>query len=299
MTMLLAHAGGPVLTPIEVVPALLLAGAYARRVRTLARTPRAVPGWRQVCLYGGVALLIVTLTSPISHLAEELFWVHMAEHLLIADLAALLLVLGMTGPVLAPVLRARALGWLRVLAHPLVALTLWVANLYVWHLPFLYEGALGREWVHALEHATFVGFGAAVWMALLGPLPKPLWFGNVARLLYVLAVRLLGAALANVILWHERPLYPDYRDGERYWGITPQSDQVLAGAVMMVEGSLITLGLFAWLFMRAAREGEERQQLLDLARARGVELDERRAARAVAAGRAAELRARLETGRAP
>ncbi len=63
---------------------------------------------------------------------------------------------------------------------------------------------------------------------------------------------------------------------------------------MMVEGSLVTLGLFAWLFIRAAREGEERQELLDLAAAGGVPLDEARATRAVAAGRGAELRGRIE-----
>jgi len=65
---------------------------------------------------------------------------------------------------------------------------------------------------------------------------------------------------------------------------------------MMVEGSLLTLVLFGWLFLKAAREGEERQELLDLAAARGVELDSKRAARAVAAGRGADLRRRLEAG---
>jgi putative membrane protein len=63
----------------------------------------------------------------------------------------------------------------------------------------------------------------------------------------------------------------------------------------MVEGSLLTIGLFCWLFLRAAREGEERQELLDLAAERGVALDERRAARAVAAGRGEDLRRRIET----
>ena len=64
---------------------------------------------------------------------------------------------------------------------------------------------------------------------------------------------------------------------------------------MMVEESFLTLGLFCWLFLRAAREGEERQDLLDFARANGLELSEARAARAVAAGRGAELRRRLES----
>jgi hypothetical protein len=65
---------------------------------------------------------------------------------------------------------------------------------------------------------------------------------------------------------------------------------------MMIEGSVLTLVLFAWLFLRTAREGEERQELLDLAAARGVELSDARAARAVAAGRGAELRERIERG---
>jgi cytochrome c oxidase assembly factor CtaG len=132
-----------------------------------------------------------------------------------------------------------------------------------------------------------------MWMALLGPLPKPAWFGNLARLLYVVAVRLLGTILANVIVWDDQILYREYAAGERAWGITPHADQVAAGAVMMVEGSIVTICLFGWLFLRAAKEGEERQALLDLAAAHGVELDERRAARAVAAGRGAELRARI------
>jgi putative membrane protein len=293
----LAHLGGPVLAPVQLGPIFLVALLYAKRVRTLARTPRAVPAWRQACFFGGLALIVVTLASPIGHVAEELFWVHMAEHLLIADVGALLLVLGLTGPMLAPVLRIRWLGWLRVFSHPLVALPVWALDLYVWHLPAFYQAAVKHPGIHAVEHFAFVSFGAAMWMALLGPLPKPAWFGNAARLGYILAVRLLGAILANVILWDDRILYRDYGSGERYWGISPHGDQVAAGGVMMVEGSIVTILLFGWLFLRAAREGEERQELLDLASARGVELEERRATRAVAAGRGAELRDRIEHGR--
>ena len=62
---------------------------------------------------------------------------------------------------------------------------------------------------------------------------------------------------------------------------------------MMVEGSLVTIGLFCWLFLRAARETDERQDLLELAQAHGVELSEQRAGRAVAAGRGDELRERI------
>ena len=294
MSVVLAHLGGPVFAPAQVVVPAIVGVLYARRVRTLAGTARAVPGWRQACFMGGLATIVITLTSPVGHVADELFWVHMAEHLPIADLAALLLVLGMTGPLLAPALRVPWLGWLRVFTHPLVALPLWALDLYVWHTRVLYEAAIEHAWVHALEHAMFVGFGVAMWMALLGPLPRPAWFGNLAKLLYILGVRLLGAVLANVLVWSGEPIYPHYAAGERIWHLKPITDQITGGAIMMIEGSIVTVCLFGWLFVRAAREGEERQELLDLADRRGVALDERRAARAVAAGRGAELRERIE-----
>jgi putative membrane protein len=281
--------------PLQLAPAVLAAVAYGVRARTLARRGAPVPAWRPWCWYGGLALMAVTLSSPIAVISDELFAVHMVEHLLIADLGALLLVLGLTGPVLAPLLRLRELRWLHVLAHPAVALPLWAVNFYVWHLPALYQGAVEHDSVHALEHLLFVTCGAAMWMALLGPLPKPTWFGNLARLGYVVAVRLIETVLANVLLWSGTVLYPRYAAGERRWHVSPLADQSTAGAIMMVEGSLVTIGLLCWLFLRAARETEERDALTELAAAHGVELDPRRAARAVAAGRGRALRERILT----
>jgi cytochrome c oxidase assembly factor CtaG len=219
----------------------------------------------------------------------------MIEHLLMGDLAALLIVLGLTGPLLAPVLRIGFFDRLRVLAHPLVALPLWAINLYVWHLPFLYQAALRHPGVHALEHAMFIACGVNMWMCLFGPLPMPRWFGNLAKLGYIVCVRLIGTVLGNLFLWSGTVFYPFYLHGDASHHISPLADQNVAGAIMMVEESILTLCLLCWLFLRAAREGEERQQLLDYARLHGVELSEARAARAVAAGRGAELRRRLET----
>jgi cytochrome c oxidase assembly factor CtaG len=291
---LIAHVGGPVLAPLELAPLALAAILYARRARTLAERGKPVPGWRQWCFHGGLAIIAVALLSPLSHVADELFLAHMAEHLLIADIGALLIVLGLTGPVLAPVLRIRWLGWIRAFAHPLAALPLWAASLYFWHIPGFHEAALESPAVHALQHACFLGLGVLMWMPLFGPLPQPVWFGNFAKLLYIVAVRLIGAVLGNVLVWSGDVAYDAYAPGEAEWDISPLTDQTVAGGIMMVEGSLLTLGLFCWLFLRAAREGEERQELLELAAERGVPLDERRATRAVHAGRGDELRARIE-----
>ena len=280
--------------PLQLAPALAFGAMYLVRARHLAALGRPVPQWRQVCFYGGLALIAITLVSPLAGLADELFWAHMAEHLLLADLGALLLVLGLTGQLLAPLLRTTALGWLRHLAHPVPAFGLWAANLFFWHLVGPHEAAVRDDVVHALQHMLFVGFGINMWMALLGPLPKPAWFQNFAKLLYIVVVRLTSTVLANVFVWSNDAFFGVYAEGERANDITPHTDQVVAGSIMMVEGSLLTICLFGWLFLRSASEGQERQELIDLAAAGGVALDERRAARAVSAGRGSELRQRIE-----
>jgi putative membrane protein len=283
---------------LQLTPATIAGILYALRAHRLAGTPRAVPGWRRACFIGGLCLIVATLTA-MGSLADDLFWAHMVEHLVIGDLGTLLLVLGLTGPVLAPVLRIGFFDRLRVLAHPAAAFPLWAVNLYLWHVPLFHEAAVRHDVVHALQHFCFVAFGFNMWMALLGPLPKPVWFGNLARLIYIIAVRLTGAVLGNVFVFGGHVFFKVYAAGERAHGISPGADQNAAGAVMMVEGSILTLLLFGWLFARAAREGEERQELLDLAAARGVELTPERAGRAVAAGRGAELRRRIESGSSP
>jgi cytochrome c oxidase assembly factor CtaG len=274
--------------------ALLYWVPYRRRAGRLAREGRSVPRWRQWCFAGGLLVLLAALSTPLGVLSDKLLVAHMVEHLLIGDIAALLIVLGLTGPMIAPLLRIGAIARLRVLAHPLVAVPVWALDLYLWHIPVLYQAALRSEGIHALEHACFLLAGIAMWMALLGPLPKPTWFGNLGRLGYIIAVRLIESVLGNIMLWSHTVFYPYYLSHEAAYGISPLQDQIDAGAVMMIEGSILTILLFAWLFMRAASQSEERQELLDFAHAHHLELDDARAARAVAAGRGEELRRRLE-----
>src|SRR5687768_802367 len=283
--------------PLQIAPALAFGVMYLVRARRLAAGGKPVPGWRQACFFSGLGLIVLTLVSPLGGLADELFAAHMAEHLLIADIGALLVVLGLTGQLLAPLLRTTALGWLRHLAHPVPACGLWAADLFFWHLAGPHEAAVNDAVVHALQHMLFVGFGINMWMALLGPLPKPAWFGNFAKLLYIVVVRLTSTVLANVFVWSNDAFFDVYAGGERAHGISPHTDQVIAGSTMMIEGSILTICLFGWLFLRSAREGQERQELLDFAAAGGVALEERRAARAVSAGRGGELRRRIEEDR--
>ena len=269
---------------LQLAPAALVGFLYARRARRLARRGTPVPLARRLSFALGIALYLVAVSPPLERIGEtRLFAAHMLQHVVLGDLAALALVLGLTGPMLRPLLALPPVDKLRVLAHPLVALPLWALNLYVWHLPALYEGALRHDVLHALEHACFLGFGMLMWAPVVEVLPGPAWFGTGWKLGYVVAVRGIEGVLGNVFFWAGAPVYGTYADAPRLWGISALADQGYAGGVMMVEGSLVTLCALAWLFLRLAAEGELRQELLE----RG--LDRRSVDRAVRYGRGQEL----------
>src|SRR5262245_49668438 len=124
MTVPNAHVAGD-FAPLELLPLLLAAALYAKRSSTLAARGRPLPLWRQICFAAGLLTIVVALVSPLGHISEELVIAHMGEHLLLGDIATLLLVLGLTGPLLQPILAIPVFDRLRILAHPLVALPLW------------------------------------------------------------------------------------------------------------------------------------------------------------------------------
>jgi cytochrome c oxidase assembly factor CtaG len=283
---MLAHSAGTTWSfePLQLVPLALGAALYAKRVRTLSRRGTPVAWWRPVLFGLGVVLIAVSLVSPVAELGEtESFAFHMVQHLLLGDLAPLCIVAGLTGPILRPLLSVRAIRALRFLAHPLVALPLWTVNLLLWHLPFFWEAALRHQAVHALEHVSFFTAGALMWAAVIEVLPGPEWFGTAAKMGYVVVVRIVSTILGNVFVWAGTPFYAIYEDAHRPFGLSAEADQGIAGAIMMIEGSLVTIAVLAWLFLRLAEEGELRQELLE----RG--LDPRSVRRAVRYGRGQEL----------
>jgi cytochrome c oxidase assembly factor CtaG len=250
--------------PGQLAPVAVAAALYARRAWTLRRRGRAVPAAKVLGFGGGLAVLVLALVSPVDTIGESrLFSVHMVQHLLIGDLAPLLLTLGLSGPLLRPLLVPRVVQRARVLAHPLVALPLWASNLSVWHLPRLYDAALRHDSVHALQHTCFLAGGFLLWTSLLGPLPGPRWFDRGARLGGLAFVWVVGAALANVFLWSDRAYYAPYVAAPRTWGLSPLGDQRAGGGVMLVEMMLVGAVVFVVLGLRWLDEAERRQRRLD------------------------------------
>lgn len=242
---------------------LIAVGAvlYISRAKTLGKR---LPRWRAVCFAAGLAALAFAGASPIDAIGESgLFSVHMLQHMLIGDLAALLLVLGVTGPILQPALQFRVVQRLRALTHPMTACAIWAAILIGWHIPVLYEAALGNPVVHAAEHASFVLAGVLMWAPILETLPAPEWFGTGAKLAYVGGIRTVDAILANAFWWAGTPFYGSYETTAPLWGVSALEDQGYAGTVMMAWTGTVTLIVAGVLFFRMAREGELRQELIE------------------------------------
>jgi cytochrome c oxidase assembly factor CtaG len=281
----------------EFLPPLLAGGMYvplyAKRAWTLKREGRPVPLWRVVSFMSAVIVVVAIQLPPLDTVADEVLLAHMVQHLILGEICSLFIVLGLTGPMLAPLLHWRVTRPLRVLTNPVLALALWAINLYTWHLPLFYQLAIRHDLIHALEHASLLWFGVVLWLAVLGPLPKPAWFEGWGGVGYVAGIRLVGALLGNIFIWTQTVFYPVYKASDGRWGLNPVSDQNLAGGAMDIVQILLTTFLVCYLFMRFAARDEERQSLMDLAAERGIELSNERATRAAVAGTSGRLRERL------
>jgi cytochrome c oxidase assembly factor CtaG len=250
--------------PLEITVIAAVGALYWRRARTLASRGRAVSRLRAASFAAGLLTIFFALASPLDTIGEErLFSVHMVQHLLLGDVAALLLVLGLDGRLLRPLLRFRLVHRLRFLAHPLVALPLWALNFVVWHLPALFDAALRNDAIHALQHSLFVACGMLLWAALLEPLPGPAWFTAGWKVPYVVGMWLVMLALSQVFIWSNHVYYAPYTHDATLWGLSHLADQRAGGGVMLVESMFTMLPALVWALLHVLRESEARQRLLD------------------------------------
>ncbi|MBK8294750.1 MAG: cytochrome c oxidase assembly protein [Solirubrobacterales bacterium] len=296
LTPVLGELSANAVAGLELIPLTAAVVFYWHRAMTLSWAGRPVPIWRQVCFGTGLFLASFVLFSPWGYLAEELVIAHMVEHLIIGDIASLFLVLGLTRSILQPILAIKIFDRLQFLVNPYIAFPLWAINLFFWHIPVMYDSAYGGAVLHGLEHATFLGFGALMWMPVFGPLPTPTWFGPGWKVVYIVIVRFTAALLGNILMWTQVTLYNNYDAGHLKWGISAIQDQSTAGVIMMIEGTFLILGVLAYTFFEAAKQSTQKQELMDLAHNEGAILDEARAERAVKAGHADLLEKRILAG---
>jgi putative membrane protein len=249
-------------------PILIPIGAYVwlyvRRFREVRRSsgPRGAGARQLGAFIASLVVILVALVSPLDGLGEDyLFSAHMVQHLLLGDIAPLFMLLALSRVIMRPLTRRlqaveRALG---PLAHPASALVLWLALVYLWHIPSLYDSALEHPTVHALQHVSFFTAGTLVWWPLIQPVPMRHRLAGMWTFGYIGAAKLGLASLGMYLTWTSSVAYTYYEHVPRIWGLNAISDQNVGGAIMMVEQSVVLVTVLAVLFGRMLAQSEQDQ----------------------------------------
>jgi cytochrome c oxidase assembly factor CtaG len=205
----------------------------------------------------------VALVSPVDYLGEHyLFSMHMVQHILLGDIAPLLLLISLSRVIMRPVTRRltrieRALG---PFGSPVAFIAVWFALLYLWHIPALYDAALRNSAVHALEHACFFAAGVAVWWPLIQPVPMRRRLTGVQPLMYIFAAKVGLAVLGIYLAWSQTLAYDWYAHVPRIWGLSAIEDQNAGGAIMLVEQSIVLVIVMVVLLARMLDQSEEEER---------------------------------------
>ena len=244
----------------------LLAYLYARAVRVLGRRGYRVPAPQQAFWWLGWVALASAFFSPLDTQAQKVIWAHMAQHVLMADVAVPLLLIGVRNPVLqfylprsilVPLAHRRRLRALfRKARSPMWAIPLYTVVLYGWHLGPTFTAALRNDFVHGLQHQSFIAFSALIWWPLIEPqhrrMPGHLW-----KIPYIVGARLPTIFLGMGFVVAQTPFYSGfYGTGTRAGGISPIVDQQIGGSLMMVVDVITLMAVLGVVFFRAARDDD-------------------------------------------
>ena len=244
-----------------------LVGLYVPRWRTVRREhgAQAAPVFRLLLALTSALLLLTALVSPLDALAEQSIASHMVQHVILLDLVPVCLMLSLTKVLLRPLTRRvtaveRAVG---PLAHPAFAAALYVAMMWIWHIPALYDAALETGTVHALEHVAFLSAGLLYWWHLLSPIRSRFQRNAMGPVTYMLSTKLAVGILGIALTFAPDSVYSYYERRTPVLGLSVTSDQQLAGAIMALEQSLVMGVALAFLLVRALERSEREERRRD------------------------------------
>jgi putative membrane protein len=256
------------LVPIIVATAWYFIGLFRARSEGKGRlVPRSAP----VYFAGGMIVLVIALQSPIDTISDDLFSVHMVQHLLLMLAAPPLLVVSKC-----PILFLRALprparksvarfwgrsdiSWLYdALMHPLLVWTSFCGAFVFWHSPGPYQWALEDERVHIVEHLSFFLTSLAFWSIVLARPGTRRRLGYGPTLLFVVSTAVLSGLPGALMIFAPRPLYPGHAQGVAKWGLTLLEDQQIAGLIMWIPAGAAYILAVVVVFLEWMRHAEVR-----------------------------------------
>ncbi|MGI8854437.1 MAG: cytochrome c oxidase assembly protein, partial [Thermomicrobiales bacterium] len=245
--------GGPLsfqFNPVIWLALILVGAAYFYATGIVEqRDPEAVTPRTLWFFLGGLFVIFIALQSPIDKYADNAFWVHMIQHLLLILAAPPLLLLGTPAAFIAPLgKRPALLSVARVLVHPGVAWLVSTGVFLVWHIPSLYNAAVIDVKVHALEHLSFLLTAILFWWPVFSPsllLPR---LSRANQVMYLALSCQPNVVLGAVLVFAPHAFYGVYAGALRLGSITPLADQQIGGAIMWVPGNMVYLAIMSKLF---------------------------------------------------
>src|SRR5580704_9989420 len=216
---------------------------------------RQFPFWRLAAFFAGIVAVWIAIGSPLEALDDVSLTIHMVQHLLLAAVAPPLLLLGapelpllrglpqpLARGVVSPFLRLPfTKRFSQLISNPTICLLLPTLALIGWHIPAIFELALRWDWLHKLEHASFLGAGLMFWWPVVQPWPSTPRWPQWTIPLYLFAATLPCDALSGFLSFCDRVVYPSYISAPRVFALSPLEDQECAAALMWVAITIIFL----------------------------------------------------------
>jgi len=216
-------------------------------------------GGRRLYFYAAVATIFFSLNGWLHDLSDYyLFSAHMVQHLLLTLLVPPLLILGIPGWMLRPLLRNESLSrTARVLTRPMICFAAFNIVLAAWHLPVLYNAAMANHPLHIVQHLLFMASAVMLWWPVLSQMPELPRLSYPMQMLYLFLTTIPMSIVAVFITYSGNLLYPAYAAAPRIWGISPLDDQLIGGLIMWIPGGLIFFAVISVIFFQWQAHGAE------------------------------------------
>jgi putative membrane protein len=244
--------------PSTVIGLAVLGALYLWRSRHAAPNESISP-LRYVSFFSALIVVFVSLNGPIHDLSDTyLFSAHMVQHLLLTMLFPPLLIAGVPGWMLRPLLSNRMIAAIaRRITRPFACFAIFNLIIAGWHLPVFYNAAMENHNIHILEHLMFMGGAVLMWWPLASQLPELPRLSYPGQMLYCFLMIFPMSIIAIYISMAEEILYPAYSAAPRISSLSPMDDQLLGGLIMWVPGGVIFMLIMTVIFFRWAARGED------------------------------------------
>ena len=244
--------------PSTVIGLAALAGLYLWRARQ-STAEQSVSTSRKISFFASLLVVFGSLNGPLHDLSDTyLFSAHMIQHLLLTMLFPPLIIFGVPGWMLRPLLRNRMIfAVARFLTKPLICFTIFNLVIAGWHLPVFYNAAMANHNIHILEHLMFMSAAVLMWWPVTSQLPELPRLSYPGQMLYCFLMIIPMSIVAVYISMAEQVLYPAYSAAPRITSLSPLDDQLLGGLIMWVPGGMIFMIIMTVIFFKWAARGED------------------------------------------